>query len=161
MKWVHKGPPKLDSVRNEINVTPLVDVCLVLLIIFMVVLPMLSRGKEVRLPQTHHHREPKDTGQPIVSIDQQGRIYVMKALVKNLEEMKEKVQEEQKALVAQNNLAASGGADVEGLREGENRILIKAHDELEYGDVYPVIMALHDMGISNIDLGTNEITKGK
>ena len=35
-RLVHKAPPKLDSVRNEINVTPLVDVCLVLLIIFMV-----------------------------------------------------------------------------------------------------------------------------
>ena len=46
---VHAAPRKLDQVRNEINVTPLVDVCLVLLIIFMVVLPMLTRGKNVEL----------------------------------------------------------------------------------------------------------------
>ena len=39
--------PVLDSVRNDINVTPLVDVCLVLLIIFMVITPMLSKGVSV------------------------------------------------------------------------------------------------------------------
>ncbi|MGA0323216.1 MAG: biopolymer transporter ExbD, partial [Ilumatobacteraceae bacterium] len=43
---------KPPEVHNEINVTPLVDVCLVLLIIFMVIMPMLQRGKEVPLPQT-------------------------------------------------------------------------------------------------------------
>jgi biopolymer transport protein ExbD len=161
MKWVHKGPPKIDSVRNEINVTPLVDVCLVLLIIFMVVLPMLSRGKEVRLPQTSHHREPQDTRQPIVSLDAKGRIYVGKEQVKDLDQMKSKLTEEYKALVAQNNLLASGGGDTTNVREGENRVLVKADKDLDYGDVYPVIMALHELEIPNIDLGTNEMKKGE
>ena len=67
-RLVHKAPAKLDSVRNEINVTPLVDVCLVLLIIFMVILPMLARGKEVELPETLHHSKDKDTRQPIVAL---------------------------------------------------------------------------------------------
>ena len=39
-----------NSLESDINVTPLVDVCLVLLIIFMVVTPMLTRGREVQLP---------------------------------------------------------------------------------------------------------------
>jgi len=51
---VHAKPKQLDEVRSDINVTPLVDVCLVLLIIFMVVTPMLSRGKDVPLPKTRH-----------------------------------------------------------------------------------------------------------
>src|SRR3954469_19061546 len=43
------GPNR--GVKSDINVTPLVDVCLVLLIIFMVITPMLQRGKEVTLPE--------------------------------------------------------------------------------------------------------------
>ncbi len=162
----HHKPPakaKLDAVRNEMNVTPLVDVCLVLLIIFMVVIPMLSRGKEVKLPLTESHREPQDTRQPIVVIDQNGRYYVDKEMVKDVEEMKEKVTAAQKALVAQNNtLAASTKGDVSQIRSGEDRVLVKAHPDLDYGDVYPVVMALHDMGtVPNIDLGTNDVKKEK
>src|SRR5436853_2807989 len=54
------------TVKNEINVTPLVDVVLVLLIIFMVVTPMLSRGVKVDLPETVHHEKRNDTGEQIV-----------------------------------------------------------------------------------------------
>ncbi len=45
-------PNLVKDVRSDINVTPLVDVCLVLLIIFMVVTPMLQNGVAVRLPTT-------------------------------------------------------------------------------------------------------------
>ena len=50
----NKGGPK-----NDINVTPLVDVVLVLLIIFMVVTPMLQRGKDVTLPKAKQQSEEK------------------------------------------------------------------------------------------------------
>src|SRR5262245_46180451 len=105
-RLVHKAPPKLDSVRNEINVTPLVDVCLVLLIIFMVVLPELVRGKEVPLPQTRNHTQQNDTRQPIVVIDQDGQIYVDTELVPNIQTMMSKVEDEWKALAAQNQQLA-------------------------------------------------------
>jgi biopolymer transport protein ExbD/biopolymer transport protein TolR len=50
----HRRPDAPENgIRPEINVTPLVDVVLVLLIIFMVVTPMLQRGKDVRLPLVH------------------------------------------------------------------------------------------------------------
>jgi biopolymer transport protein TolR len=155
-RLVHKAPAKLDSVRNEINVTPLVDVCLVLLIIFMVILPMLARGKEVPLPQTEHHSKDKDTRQPIVAIDENGKIYVDKELVPNIETMKSRVDDEWKALTAQNQ-ALGEKAD----RRGEGRVLIKAHEKTKYKQVYPVIIALHDMGASGIDLGTNEVEEGE
>ena len=151
-RLVHKAPPKLDSVRNEINVTPLVDVCLVLLIIFMVILPMLARGKEVTLPQTAHHEEAKDTRQPIVAIDEYGKIFVDKEEVPDLDTMKTRVQDEWKALEAQ-NLALGEKAD----RRGEGRVLLKAHEKAHYKQVYPVIIALHDLGAHGIDLGTNEV----
>ena len=58
---VHKiRTTKLDPPKSDINVTPLVDVCLVLLIIFMVITPMMSRGKEVPLPKTQYHFQRKD-----------------------------------------------------------------------------------------------------
>jgi biopolymer transport protein TolR len=155
-RLVHKAPPKLDSVRNEINVTPLVDVCLVLLIIFMVILPMLTRGKEVTLPETSHHSEDKDTRQPIVAIDDKGRLFVDKEEVPDLETMKTRVQDEWKALTAQNQTLGEK-AD----RRGEGRVLIKAHQDTTYKQVYPVIIALHDMGAHGIDLGTTEFDQDK
>ena len=48
----HK-PKMVADVKSDINVTPLVDVCLVMLIIFMVVTPMLQKGVDVQLPQTN------------------------------------------------------------------------------------------------------------
>src|SRR3954462_11307289 len=58
------GPSR--GVKSEINVTPLVDVVLVLLIIFMVVTPMLQRGKDVKLPRATTVEEEKKAADPIV-----------------------------------------------------------------------------------------------
>jgi biopolymer transport protein ExbD len=58
--------------NSDINVTPLVDVCLVLLIIFMVVTPMLGRGKDVRLPMLADATEHKEGDQVFVSVDDVG-----------------------------------------------------------------------------------------
>jgi biopolymer transport protein TolR len=54
------------SIRSDINVTPLVDVVLVLLIVFMVVTPMLQRGKDVVLPKTAVVDEEPGSGDPLV-----------------------------------------------------------------------------------------------
>lgn len=63
----------------DINVTPLVDVVLVLLIIFMVVTPMLSSGVDVKLPKAKTATEEKDLGQHlVVSIKGDGSVYVDK-----------------------------------------------------------------------------------
>ncbi|MCH9681286.1 MAG: biopolymer transporter ExbD [Deltaproteobacteria bacterium] len=58
--------------NSDINVTPLVDVCLVLLIIFMVVTPMLGRGRDVRLPELTTATEHKEGDQVFVSVDDEG-----------------------------------------------------------------------------------------
>lgn len=55
--------------QSNINVTPLVDVCLVLLIIFMVVTPMLGRGKDLQLPTLVEAAEHKEGDQVFVSVD--------------------------------------------------------------------------------------------
>jgi len=61
-----------DEPQGGINVTPLVDVCLVLLIIFMVVTPMLGRGKDVKLPTLVEASEHKEGDQVFVSVDDTG-----------------------------------------------------------------------------------------
>lgn len=142
---------ELDSVRNEINVTPLVDVVLVLLIIMMVIGPMLARGKEVPLPETNHHREPGDNHEPIVAIDQYGKLWVDKDEVQSITEVTVRVQREWEDLRANN---AKLGETVD--RSGENRVLLKVAPEINYGTVKPLIMALHEIGAEGVDLGTEE-----
>jgi len=63
---------KHEAPNSDINVTPLVDVCLVLLIIFMVVTPMLGRGRDVQLPTVVTASEHKEGDQVFVSVDNEG-----------------------------------------------------------------------------------------
>jgi biopolymer transport protein TolR len=66
-----------DEVKGDINVTPLVDVCLVLLIIFMVVTPMLQQGVDVLLPNgPHAEKKPGEKTDLIISIKQDGSVFI-------------------------------------------------------------------------------------
>jgi biopolymer transport protein TolR len=66
-----------DEVKGDINVTPLVDVCLVLLIIFMVVTPMLQQGVDVLLPNGPHAvKKPGDKNDLTISIKQDGSVFI-------------------------------------------------------------------------------------
>jgi biopolymer transport protein ExbD/biopolymer transport protein TolR len=74
------------AVRSDINVTPLVDVVLVLLIIFMVITPMLQRGKPVTLPDARHVSTLGKGGDPILlSITKDGKIWLDKKEIKDVE----------------------------------------------------------------------------
>ena len=70
--YASKKGPHAEGPTSDINVTPLVDVCLVLLIIFMVVTPMLGRGRDVRLPITVTADEWKEGDQVFISVDDEG-----------------------------------------------------------------------------------------
>ncbi len=73
---------KKGGAMADINVTPLVDVVLVLLIIFLVVTPMLSSGIDVKLPKAKTAVEEKDMGQNlVVGVKGDGRVYVDKTEV--------------------------------------------------------------------------------
>jgi biopolymer transport protein TolR len=147
---LHKPPKplKLDQVRNEINVTPLVDVCLVLLIIFMVVTPMLARGKEVPLPKTVNHASDPDKAQPIVAVDKDGLVYYDKDPVGTIDQLK---QTQFRQLTERIDTVWRSDPEV------PQRVLFKADKTLPFKDVYPVIIAIHDLGLGSLDLGTNEL----
>lgn len=134
------GPNR--GIKNEINVTPLVDVVLVLLIIFMVVTPMLQRGKDVRLPKAQ--QTEKDTGSKsdpiIVSVTQDKKMFVEK-------EQYEEAQFEQKL---RDELQAAPG----------RKVLLKGDEALTYGDVRKVMNLARKGGAKGIALGVEEL-KGK
>jgi biopolymer transport protein TolR len=130
------------SVKNEINVTPLVDVVLVLLIIFMVVTPMLSRGVAVDLPETKNHTKKNDTGeQVVIAIQADGKIFIEAENVPP-ENLIEKVRQEQKK------------------HTGE--LHVKADRRATYGQVRSVLERLHDAGFGSASLASEELkTEGK
>lgn len=67
--------PRTNALTAEINVTPLVDVCLVLLIIFMVALPLIVNGVPVRLPETSHNN-PAGERLLTVTVKDDGTVYL-------------------------------------------------------------------------------------
>ena len=138
------------SVRSDINVTPLVDVVLVLLIIFMVITPMMSRGKEVQLPKTQFHYQRKDKQQPVVAMDANGVVWVEKERMGELGEpgISERIQDK----------ITRGWEKVKD-PESMQRVYVKAAGELSYAKVYPLLILINDMGVGSIDLGTNEKVK--
>ncbi|MFO0761629.1 MAG: biopolymer transporter ExbD [Byssovorax sp.] len=126
------------GVKNEINITPLVDVVLVLLIIFMVVTPMLQRGKDVTLPQAKKtDEEHKDSDPIVLSLTQDKKIWVESAdydeagLEKKIREL----------------LQATPG----------RRILFKGDNRLTFGDVRHVMDICRKAGARGINLGVEEL----
>ena len=151
----HVKKAELMTPKSDINVTPLVDVVLVLLIIFMVITPMMSRGREVRLPKTSNHYQRKDKQQPVVAIDHDTKtdtypVYYDKEKLGLLSEpgVEEKLQDK-----------ITRGWDKVKDVESQGRVYVKAAASIPYAEVYPLLMAINKMGVASIDLGTNELEK--
>ncbi|MEZ5921023.1 MAG: protein TolR [Parvularculaceae bacterium] len=119
----------------EINVTPLVDVMLVLLIVFMVAAPLLTVGVAVDLPETAAQPIP-DQGEPLtVTITGDGTIFVQETTV-TLDN-----------LVPQLEAIATAGYD--------QRIYIRGDQSRSYGDVVRVMGKINAAGFRNIGLVTD------
>jgi biopolymer transport protein TolR len=118
----------------EINVTPFVDVMLVLLVVFMVTAPLLTVGVTVDLPKAAAPNI-KGSDEPIaVSIDPQGQIYLMETKVE-LEELAARLQ-----AIAKNDL--------------ERRIFVRGDKGIAYGRVMEVMGALNEAGFNKVALVT-------
>jgi biopolymer transport protein ExbD/biopolymer transport protein TolR len=130
------------AVRSEINVTPLVDVVLVLLIIFMVVTPMLSRGVKLDLPTAQAPEKKQDTGeQIIVSITKDKRLYIDTEPV------------DDDKLITAVKIALFKKKPDGSMRD----VHVKGDRELSYGDVRKVLERLHEAGAAQIALGAEEL----
>ena len=144
-RWLLSGHKKLhiDVVRNDINVTPLVDVMLVLLIIFMLMTLIMGRGHDVILPKAKNYSQEKDKMQPVVSVDIDGNLWVEKTKlgpvsVSTLKEMNDQVE---------------GAWKAPKNPDGVGRIYLKADDKVEYGKIYPVLEYLNKtMAMQSVDL---------
>ncbi len=131
-----KRHPK-GQVRAEINVTPLVDVVLVLLIIFMVITPMIVRGVSVDLPiTTHHDRKNDDNKDLIVSVNAAGDVYLNADKVP-LEALTAAVQEERR-------------------RHPDKGLFLKADHRIRYGTARKVMEAINRAGVEDVQIGTDE-----
>jgi biopolymer transport protein TolR len=127
------------EVKADINVTPLVDVVLVLLIIFMVVTPLIASGVTVDLPRTvHHARKPDDGKDIIVAVTADKHFYV--------------------GSVRMADAAAAAGAVVEKKhRQPEKNVFVKADTRAPYGAVRALLEGLHEADVQDVILGTEAV----
>ncbi len=115
---------------SDINITPLVDVVLVLLIIFMVTTPMLVKGIKVNLPKTTTSSSNIGKKDIVISIDKNGNYYIDKVLVKD------------------NTLK-------DFLKSHRNKeVIIKSDKSVAYGVVVKLIDIVKTSGISRVGLAT-------
>ena len=128
-------------VMSEINVTPMVDVMLVLLIIFMVSAPLLTAGVPIDLPQTQAKGLDQDREPLTVSVNTKGQVFLQNSEIK-VEELVPKLQ-----AVTQ----ARGGLD--------ERIYVRGDRKVDYGTVMRVMGRLSAAGYRRVALVT-EVEQG-
>ena len=119
---------------SQINVTPLVDVMLVLLVIFMVTAPILQQGISVELPRVRAGALGGDEVQLVVTVAKGNELYLNDTPV-GLDDLKEKLQ----AI----------------LRERPDRqVFLRADTSVQYGQVLLVMASLQQIGVTNLGMVT-------
>jgi biopolymer transport protein TolR len=130
------------GVMSEINVTPMVDVMLVLLIIFMISAPLLTVGVPLDLPQTQAKSLDADKEPLTISVNLQGKVFLQNTEI-GVDELVPKL----KAIVE----ARSAGMD--------ERIFVRGDRKIEYGSVMKVMGQLSNAGFRRVALVT-EVEQG-
>jgi biopolymer transport protein ExbD len=128
------------EVTSDINVTPMADVMLVLLIIFMVVTPMLQKGQSVELAKTRNPIDMKEADRDdsiIIAITRDGKFYLGPDKV-DVDSIATKV----------NDLLAS---------KLEKRVFVKSDLRAKYGDVVQVVDNIRNAGVDQVGLLTERI----
>ena len=119
----------------DINVTPMVDVMLVLLVVFMITAPMLATGVAVNLPKTRAEQLPTEKDRPlVVTLDKTGKIFVgMQDKPTELADLPAQL----KAIA--NNMM-------------EKRVYVRADEAVPYGKVMDVLSLLQNAGFTSAGL---------
>jgi biopolymer transport protein TolR len=126
-------------VMAEINVTPLVDVMLVLLIIFMVTAPMLTQGVDVNLPQANAKALRAEEERLVVTVDANSRIFIGKSAVEF-----NRLGSTLKEVVA---------------RRIDRQVYFRADRGVQYGFVVKVIAEIRNSGIEKLGMVTEPLEK--
>jgi biopolymer transport protein TolR len=130
------------GIKSDINVTPLVDVMLVLLIIMMLVAPLMQQGVPVKLPvATNYVDKPETNNQTVVAIAANKAVYLNAKFIAT-DELGKKVEEALKDKV-------------------EKVVLIKADQEVDYSAVMAAMDQLHQVGVEDIGLVTDQKKAGQ
>ncbi|HYZ90218.1 MAG TPA: biopolymer transporter ExbD [Myxococcales bacterium] len=133
------------GVRSDINITPLVDVVLVLLIIFMVITPLLQRGKSVELPKARNAVTAKNaegTPEPLIlSVTADGKAYI--------ESDKQPASPEQLVDAMKTALAEN------------KKVMLKADVNTDYGAIRPVLEQASKAKLKGVQLAAEEIKEKK
>ena len=128
-----------DKLNTEINVAPLVDVMLVLLIVFMIAAPLLSVGVPVELPKTDAKALPSQQEPITITVDFEGGVFI---------------QDEEISLddLATRLIAVSTNGY-------EERIYLRGDRDTDYGEVMKVMARINTAGFTNIGLVTDPINQ--
>ena len=123
------------GVKSDINVTPLVDVMLVLLIIMMIIAPLLQKGVQLNLPNATNTQDKPDTAdQTVVAVDGQGRFFI------NTKEIREdQVIPRLKAVLE---------------AKSERTVYLKGDKDAKYGAIMEMMDALRAAQIDTVALTT-------
>jgi biopolymer transport protein TolR len=124
---------------SEINVTPLVDVMLVLLIIFMVTAPMLTQGVDVNLPQADAKAMRAEEERLVITVDMHSRIFVGKQPV------------------AFNRLNTTLAAII--ARRADRQVYFRADRAVPYGFVVKVIAEVRNAGVEKLGMVTEPLER--
>ena len=128
------------EVTSDINVTPMADVMLVLLIIFMVVTPMLQKGQSVDLARTRNPVDMKEADRDdavLVAITRDGKFYLNQDRV-NIDDLAAKV----------NDLLAT---------RLEKTVFVKSDFRAKYGDVVQLVDTIRNAGVDKVGLLTERL----
>ena len=127
---------KVAEVNSSINVTPLVDVMLVLLIIFMVVTPMLQKGPPVIMPKAANPpQKPEDKAQILITVSDKKVVYVDKDAMPDEAQFAARISEEY-------------------VRNKNASVVMKGDARLTYGDVKKVMLKVKEVGFEQVGLIT-------
>ena len=132
-----RGPGRVTM--SEINVTPMVDVMLVLLIIFMVTAPLIQQGVKVNLPEAKAAPVEATEKKLVVSVDAKSRVYIGDAEVP-LAELEEKLK---------NNARA----------QKDKELYLHADRAIPYGVVVEVMAAAQRAGVTNVGMITDPVSQ--
>ncbi|MFT3842542.1 MAG: protein TolR [Myxococcaceae bacterium] len=126
---------------SEINVTPMVDVMLVLLIIFMVTAPLIQQGVKVNLPEVKAQPVEATEKKLVISVDINQRVFIGETEIK-LDDVEEKLKTNAKA-------------------QADKEVYLHADTQLPYGVVVEVMAAAQRAGITNVGMITDPVGTGK